>query len=110
MNMSTHISVVKKHRALYLRVCRAHTHPKQSTLPVTRVNTCTHRSSIFQQVRKLQLIKFNPTDKIPTYEHLCSDQYYHINSIANPHIGKQQTQIIGIMQNRNLTLTVLILK
>ena len=67
-----------------------HTHPKQSNLPITRVSTCTHRSSIFQQVKKkgtkVQVIKFNPTDKIPMHEHLYSDQYYHINSIANPHI------------------------
>ena len=61
----------------------AQTHPKQSTLPVN-VNTSTHRSGIFQQVRKVQLLKFNPTDKIPTHEHLCLDQYCHINSIGNP--------------------------
>ena len=28
------------------------------------------------------------TDKIPTQEHLYSDQYYYINNIANPHIKK----------------------
>ena len=59
----------------------AQTHPKQSTLPVN-VNTSTHRSGIFQQVRKVQLLKFNPTDKIPAHEHLYSDQYCHINSIT----------------------------
>ena len=44
----------------------AHTHPKQSTLPVTRFNTYTHRSVIFQQVGKVEHIKFSPTDKIPS--------------------------------------------
>ena len=78
---------IVKHRVLYLWVWGAQTHPKQSNLPVN-VNTCTHRSGIFQQVRKVQLLKFNPTDKIPTHEHLYSDQYYHINCIANPHIEK----------------------
>ena len=29
-----------------------HIYPKHSTLPVTRVNICTHRSSIFQQIKK----------------------------------------------------------
>ena len=38
--------------------------------------------------RKVQILKFIPTDKIPTHEHLYSDQYYHISSIANPHIEK----------------------
>ena len=28
------------------------------------------------------------TDKIPTHKHLYSDQYYHINSTANPHIKR----------------------
>ena len=84
-------------------------------IPITLVHTCIHRSSIFstskttttttttttksqqQQQQKqnknnnnirkqVQLIKFNSTDKIPTHEHLCSDQYYDINSMANPHI------------------------
>ena len=76
---------IVRHRVLYHWVWRAHTNLKQSTLPVTHISTCTHRSSIFQQVRKVQLIKFNPADKIPTHKHLYSNQYYHINSIAKPH-------------------------
>ena len=72
-----------KHRVLYLRVWRTHTHPKQSTLPVTRVNTCTHRSSIFNKQEKYNSSNSTQTDKTPTHEHLYSHQYYHINSIAN---------------------------
>ena len=79
-----------KHRVLYLRVWRAQTHPKQSTLPVTRVNTCTHRSnsSIFNKYEKYNSSDSTQTDKIATHEHLYSDYYYHINSIANPHIKR----------------------
>ena len=44
-----HESVHINHRVLYLRVWREHTQLKQSALPVTRVNTCTHRSSIFNK-------------------------------------------------------------
>ena len=63
-----------KHRVLYLRVWRAHTHPKQSTLPVTCVNTCTHRSSIFNNKKEKKYNSSNSTiNKIPT--HLYSDQY-----------------------------------
>ena len=67
-----------------------HTHIRNSQPYQLHASThvLSHRSSIFQQVKKVQLIKFNLTDKIPTYEHLYSDQYYHIKSIANPHIEK----------------------
>ena len=83
-----------KHRVFYLRVRRAQTHPKQSTLPVTRINTCTHRSSIFNKYEKYNSSNSTQTDKIATHEHLYSDQYYYINSVAkNPHIKRQQTKI-----------------
>ena len=77
-------SIIHEHKYT-LEGTLTHTHSEQSTLPITCVSTCTHMSSIFQQ-EKVQLIKFKPTDKIPTHEHLYSDQHYHINSIANPHI------------------------
>ena len=60
---------IVKHRVLYLWVCRAHTHPKQSTLRVTRVSTCAHRSGIFQQVRKSY--KVNPADYISNMTKTC---------------------------------------
>ena len=84
MNISTH-----KHRVRYLIVCRTHTNLKQSTLPVTRINTCTHRSSIFNKYEKYNSSNSTQTDKIATHERLYSDQYYHINSVAkNPHIKR----------------------
>ena len=83
-----------KHRVLYLRVWRAHT--LRNSQPY-QLHASTHAH------KKCNSSNSTQTDKIPTHKHLCSDQYYHINSIANPHIKRQQTKITGIMQNRNLT-------
>ena len=52
-----------------------HTHIQNSQPYQAHMSTHTHsvRSNIFQQVEKLQLIKFNPKDKIPTHKHLYSE-------------------------------------
>ena len=52
-----------------------HTHIQNSQPYQLYMSTHAHsaRSSIFQQMEKVQLIKFNPKDKIPTHERLCSE-------------------------------------
>ena len=82
MNTSTY----KTQSTLSYSLEGTHT-PKQSTLTGTRVNTCTHRSSIFNKQEKYNSSNSIQTAKIPTHEHLYSDQY-HIISIANPHIKR----------------------
>ena len=79
-----------------------YTHKTQSTLSLSlegthtseTVNTtsyaCQHMHS---QVKHFSINKYNlsnstQTDKTPIHKHLYSDQYYHINSIANSHIEK----------------------
>ena len=79
MNISTHKT------EYFILESGRHTHSE--TVNPTSYTHQHMRSQVkhFQQLRKVQLIKFNP-DKRPTHEHLCSDQCYHINSIANSHV------------------------
>ena len=76
MNVSTHKTQSTLSQSL------EGTHRSKTINPTSHTRQHMHSQvKHFQQIRKVQLIKFNPnieTDKIPTHEHLCSDQYYHI--------------------------------
>ena len=58
--------------ALYLRVW-IHSHPKQSTLPVTRHQHMHSQAKHFQQIIKGNSSNLTQTDKIPTHGHLYSE-------------------------------------
>ena len=80
------------------------THTSETLLPISYTSQNIHSQvKHFSTNKKSTTHQIQPTGKIPIHEHLYSDQYYHINSIANPHTEKEQTKITGIMQNRNLT-------
>ena len=82
MNMST-----LKHSVLYLRIWRAHTHTSETVNPNSYTRQHMHSQvKHFQQIRKLQFIKFNPDRQNTSHKHHYLDQCYHINSIAKHHI------------------------
>ena len=65
-----------------------HIHIRNSEPYQLHVSTPALTGQHFSTSKKSTTPQFNPTDKIPTHKHLYSDQYYHINSIANPHTEK----------------------
>ena len=75
MNISTH----KTQSTLSLSLEGTHTSETVNPTSYTRQHMHSQVKH-FQQIRKVELIKFNQTDKIPTHEHLYSDQYYHIST------------------------------
>ena len=73
---------------LYLGVWRAHTHPKQSTLPVTGVNTCTHAHTHTLTDRHTHSLTHTLThthSRTNTYTHAHTHTHTHAHTHKRTH-------------------------